>query len=350
MHDYEPDYQNLVKSAQNIDVERTPLYEHIICPEIIEQALDRPMPGSLEGSLAEKKEYFAQYCRFFLEMGYDTVSFEECISTVMPGSGALGGGKKGFILNRADFEKYPWDEIPDIYFQKFGENFQALREMLPPGMKAVGGVGNGVFECVQDVVGFMDLCYIAEDDPDLYASLFARSGQVNYMIWERFMREYGDIYCVLRFGDDLGFKSNTLLHPKDIRSHIIPQYKKVIDLVHSYHKPFLLHSCGSIFSVMDDLIAAGIDAKHSNEDQIMPFPVWVEKYGSKIGNFGGIDTDMVCRLSHAEMKDYITDVYRKCKGRGGFAFGSGNSIPKYVPIEGYLSMVGIFRELRGDAP
>ncbi|MBO5274428.1 MAG: hypothetical protein J6I45_07430, partial [Clostridia bacterium] len=159
---------------------------------------------------------------------------------------------------------------------------------------------------------------------------------------------YGDIFCVLRFGDDLGFKSNTLLSADDIRTHIIPQYKAIINLVHSYGKPFLLHSCGCIFDVMEDLIAAGIDAKHSNEDQIAPFPVWVEKYGDRIGNFGGIDTDAVCRLTKSELREYISDVVKQCTGHGGFAFASGNSIPNYVPADNYISMVEIVRELRGD--
>ena len=48
------------------------------------------------------------------------------------------------------------------------------------------------------------------------------------------------------------------------------------------------------------------------------------------------------------MKKYIDDVISKCKGQGGFAFGSGNSIPDYVPAEGYLNMVNIIREYRGD--
>ena len=76
--------------------------------------------------------------------------------------------------------------------------------------------------------------------------------------------------------------------------------------------------------------------------------MWVEKYGDRIGNFGGIDTDAVCHLGYEEMKEYITEVVEKCKGHGGFAFGSGNSIPAYVPAEGYLNMVKIVRELRGD--
>lgn len=70
---------------------------------------------------------------------------------------------------------------------------------------------------------------------------------------------------------------------------------------------------------MDDLIGTvKIDAKHSNEDAIAPFPVWVEKYGDRIGNFGGIDTDAVCRLSRVEMKEYITDVIRPVSGAWRF--------------------------------
>jgi uroporphyrinogen decarboxylase len=220
---------------------------------------------------------------------------------------------------------------------------------MPSDMKAIGGPGNGVFECVQDIVGYMDLCYISADDPGLYSDLFNAVGNMIFEIWQRFITQFSDVYCVCRFGDDLGFKSSTLLSAGDIHKFIIPQYKRVIKLVHSYNKPFLLHSCGKIFDVMDDLInVAIIDAKHSNEDQIAPFPVWVEKYGDRIGNFGGIDTDMVCRLDKVEMKEYIRDVINQSKGHGGFAFGSGNSIPDYVPVEGYLNMIQIVREYRGE--
>jgi uroporphyrinogen decarboxylase len=100
---------------------------------------------------------------------------------------------------------------------------------------------------------------------------------------------------------------------------------------------------------MDDLIdIAGIDAKHSNEDQIARFPEWVNRYGNRIGNFGGIDTDAVCSLSAPEMKEYINDVLKQCEGHGGIAFGSGNSIPDYVPVEGFITMVETVRSYRGE--
>ena len=53
---------------------------------------------------------------------------------------------------------------------------------------------------------------------------------------------------MLRFGDDLGYKDNTLISAKDIRRLVIPAYRPIIELVHSYNLPFLLHSCGLGFS------------------------------------------------------------------------------------------------------
>lgn len=53
------------------------------------------------------------------EMGYDTVSFEDCITSVLPG-GALGDHKKGVIQSWEDFEEYPWDQVEDNYFANFG--------------------------------------------------------------------------------------------------------------------------------------------------------------------------------------------------------------------------------------
>ena len=49
-----------------------------------------------------------------------------------------------------------------------------------------------------------------------------------------------------------------------------------------------------------------------------------------------------------EAEEFATDVVKKSVGHGGFAIGTGNSIPNYIPAENYLNMVEIVREYRGD--
>ena len=349
MREFTPDYTNIIKAARNIQPERMPLYEHIISEKVMETIMNKKFSDLYHGDKNDKEEFFRYYIEFFKTMGYDAVSYECLIGEIMPGSGALGKHKTGIIKCREDFEKYPWDEIPDYFFKEYSLNYEILGELMPPGMKAIGGPGNGLFECVQDIVGYTELCYISVDDPELYADLFKEVGKVMYKIWTEFLKRFGSIYCVCRFGDDLGYKDNTLIPAKDIRNYIIPQYKKIVELIHSYNNPFLLHSCGKTFDVMEDLINnVKIDAKHSNEDQIAPFSVWIDKYGDRIGNFGGVDTDHLCRKSELEIKEKIRDVIAYSIGHGGFALGSGNSIPEYVPATGYLTMVETAREIRGE--
>lgn len=349
MESFAPDYRNILSAAENRQANRLSLYEHIVSDAVIEQILQTSLHELKEGNKEDKRQYIRVYTRFFKEMGYDTVSFERLITSIMPGSGALYSHRPGVITNRADFERYPWDSVPRQFISTYFQEYELLRECLPRGMKAIGGPGNGIFECIQDLTGYETLCYIAADDPQLYGDMFRKVGDVLLAIWSHFLTEYSDIFVVLRFGDDLGFKSSTLLDPNDIRRHLIPQYRRIIELVHSYNKPFLLHSCGNIFPVMEDLIeTAGIDAKHSNEDSIAPFSLWVERYGERIGNFGGVDTDVLCQKPEEDIKAYVRNVIEQSTGHRGFAVGSGNSIADYVPVSGYLAMVEETRRARGE--
>ncbi|MFI3172088.1 MAG: uroporphyrinogen decarboxylase family protein [Eubacteriales bacterium] len=347
---FQPDYRNIVDSAWNRECKRIPLYEHNVDIRKIGEILDVDMGSLHNGNEEDLHEFFRLYCNFFRDNGYDVVTFERGVAEIMPNGGSLLNSHiTPAIQTREEFDAYPWDEIPDKFFEQYSKYYRVLREEMPEGMMAIGGVGYGIFECVQNVTGYEGLCYISADDEELYEELFQKVGEIYYQIWQRFMKEFGDIYCVLRFGDDLGYKSNTLLSTADIKNLICPQYKRVVDLVHSYDKPFLLHSCGNIFGIMDELIEeVGINAKHSNEDQIAPFSEWVERYGDKIGNFGGVDVDVICSASKGELRAYIINIIEKCKNQGGFAIGTGNSIPTYVPAEKYLDMIDIVRECRGD--
>lgn len=220
-------------------------------------------------------------------------------------------------------------------------------ESMPEGMRAIGGVANGVFEISEDMVGLEYLSYMRVDDPELFDDLYTKIGQLMATIWDWFLRNHSKAYCVCRFGDDLGYKSGLLTLPQIIRKNIIPQYKYIIDAVHAKKLPFLWHSCGCIFEIMDDVIAAGIDAKHSNEDIIANYDRWITDYGSRIGLFGGIDVNVLCQFDPAQIYKYVFEQGSKFRAKArGYALGSGNSIPDYIPVEGYLAMIKAANAIR----
>ena len=344
---FTPDYTHILHAAQNRAPKRLPLYEHSINTGFIEKAQGRSLAPLFQEGKQGLKEFFRIYCDFHVEYGYDTVSFENCITQNIQQGRALSGLAPALFTHLSDVENYDWQELVNKCQQDFNLSFQALSEVLPPGMKVVGGIGNGIFEAVQDFVPLTELAYMSMDDPRAYGLLFKKVGWVATEMWQWFLPRYKEDFVLCRFGDDLGFKSTTLLNPVDIREHILPQYKAVVELVHSYKKPFLLHYCGSIFDIMDDLIdVVKIDAKHSNEDQIAPFDRWTEDYGDKIGNFGGVETNLLCLEDEKTIKEYVTDLCRRCGGARGVAIGSGNQISEYIPVESFIAMTEAVREFR----
>jgi len=344
---FEPDFRNIVAAANNQRPKRLPLYEHIICPTIMEKILDVKFAEMEKGDSADLDGFFAQYCRFWKEMTYDTVSYEVCVTEILPGGGALLAETIGVIQNRADFEAYPWSDLPRIFWETAGPRFDALAKNMPTGMKAIGGVGNGVFETSEDLVGFEQLCYMQLDDPELFADLFKKIGDLQIDLWKTLLDKYHDLFCVCRTGDDMGYKSQTLLAPEAVITHIVPQYSRITRHIHNAGRPYLLHSCGCIFDVMEHIIGTGIDAKHSNEDVIAAYDRWIEDYGDCIGMFGGIDTDRVCRMKPDDLYKFVIEEGTRFRTKAkGFALGSGNSIPDYVPVDGYLAMVKAAQEIR----
>ena len=302
------------------------------------------MQGSLPSDL---DAYYTELISFWKSMGYDAFDYEAAICDILPDHGAILGGRPGPIQNRADFEKFPFEEIPELFWKTYTPHLESIARVMPEGMKAFGGCGYGIFETSQDLVGYEWLCVLMYTDPDLFADLFVRIGDLYETLWSEMVRRHKDLFVFFRMGDDLGFKNSTLLDPETIVQHILPQYRRVIGEVHRVGKKFLLHSCGNIFPIMEEIIACGIDAKHSNEDQIAPFDRWIELYNNRIGLFGGIDVDLLCQNPYDEVYRQVLEAGTRYRaGTRGWGLGSGNSIPEYVPVEGFMGMIDATREIR----
>jgi uroporphyrinogen decarboxylase len=343
---FEPDYTNILKVLHNQRPDYLPLYEHHIDAPFISKVLGEKI--SSQGLKPnELVDYYRKVIGFWKEMTYDAFDFEAAICDILPGHGAIMGGMAGPIQTRDDFEKFPWAETSSIFRKIYTPHFEAIRAVLPAGMKAYGGCGYGIFEASQDLVGYEPLCIMQCMDPELFSDIFVRIGDLWCELWEWVIKNYSDIFVFFRMGDDLGHKTSTLLDPVIIRQHILPQYKRVIDLVHRSGKKFLLHSCGNIFPIMDDIINLGIDAKHSNEDQIAPFRVWIDKYTDRIGLFGGFDLNLlVLEKPEIVFKTVLEQgaLYRRLAN--GYGLGSGNSIPEYIPVDGFMAMIEAVKEIR----
>ena len=167
---YEPDYIRLVAACRNTGGPPFPLYEHNVSVEVVEALLGRSLAPLADGDEADRIEFFRAYAGCLASLGYDTVPFEGCVTELIQGGEALCGRAGALVKNRADIEAFDWNGTVERYMERFGPSFRALAAALPQGMKAHGGVGNGVFETVQDFVPLTEIAYMQIDDPEVSAA------------------------------------------------------------------------------------------------------------------------------------------------------------------------------------
>jgi uroporphyrinogen decarboxylase len=144
----------------------------------------------------------------------------------------------------------------------------------------------------------------------------------------------------LWMGDDMGFKTGTMISPRHLRKYVFPIQKQIAAIAHQKGLPFLLHSCGNLEAVMEDLInEVGIDAKHSFEDVIEPVEQFSARYGNRIAVIGGVDLDLLARGTEEQIRTRTRQILTACAPSGGYVLGSGNSIANYIPPRNFLAML-----------
>ena len=116
--DFQPDCRHVLQVLYNRRPGRLPLYEHHIDPPFISRALGQEI--ALQGELpADLDAYYAALTGFWKEMTYDAFDYEAAICDIIPGHGAINGGMPGPIQTREDFEKYPFDDFPKLYWETY---------------------------------------------------------------------------------------------------------------------------------------------------------------------------------------------------------------------------------------
>jgi uroporphyrinogen decarboxylase len=110
-------------------------------------------------------------------------------------------------------------------------------------------------------------------------------------------------------------------------------------MAHQRGIPYFLHSCGNVFAIIPDLIAGGLDGKHSFEDAILPAEEFQARFDGQLAVLGGVDINILAGGTPEQVRARVRFLMDTCGARGRFAIGSGNSIPSYIPVVNYLAML-----------
>lgn len=237
------------------------------------------------------------------------------------------------IRDRASFEGYAWPSVDNVDFSLLDR----LSDAMHPGMKLVPFSHDGILENTIAIVGYEALCLMLYDDPELLGKVFHEVGKRVHAYFLRCL-EHDNVGALL-LNDDWGFKSQPMVPPSMLREHVFPWYAAISEEAHRRGKHVILHSCGQLETVFDDFLhVLKLDGKHSFEDNIFPVEEAYEHFKTKMAIIGGLDIDFLCRATPDEVYQRARAMLNRSEKHGGYALGSGNSVPDFIPIENYHAM------------
>ena len=349
-----PDFDEFTAIIQGCkEPKRVPLIElsmdEIVMKQITERYLNEAWTGWFRGfEYTPPEVYFMQVIRLYYRLGYDCAPvWATWESHPRPdyrvGIDTAGNGDsqrtwteegRGLIASWADFERFPWENLqPDPRPVEYAAKY------LPAGMKLTANTT--FFEHVfEHLLGVEGLSYMLYDEPDLVEAVFEAWGRKVYGYYTAVINH--DAVGAIFHADDMGFKTSTLISPDALRRYVLPWLKKFAALAHDHDKAFYLHTDGNLYKqgIMDDLIDdVKINGKHGFEDAIMPVTDFKKTYGRRIATFGGVDMDRLVDSDEETLRHYVRAILDTNMPGGCYAFGTGNTVANYVPLNRFFIML-----------
>ncbi|HIE58050.1 MAG TPA: pyruvate, phosphate dikinase, partial [Anaerolineales bacterium] len=120
--------------------------------------------------------------------------------------------------------------------------------------------GGSLIEGAQFARGWVQFMRDLKANPDFAAALVEKLAQAALADLDRFLDAVGEYVHVVGFGDDLGMQHGLQFHPDLYRRLFKPYHRQLYGRVHERTQAYVfLHTCGSVYDLIPDLIEAGVD-------------------------------------------------------------------------------------------
>lgn len=197
----------------------------------------------------------------------------------------------------------------------------------------------GIFEPVWQSFGFLTFSKLLANRKKI-KKIFDDRGKFALELVKLFI-EWGEDGAILIY-DDYGFKSGLLMNPKNYRELVFPWLKEIKKVASKNGVKIILHSCGDIYPLFEDIVNMGIDAIHPIEPttgnpSYNIFKLY-EKYGDLITFIGNVSPQDLADKDPSYIEDYTKNLIKNLAPEGGYILSSGHSINPAVKLENFLSM------------
>ncbi len=244
--------------------------------------------------------------------------------------------------SKEEIMKYPFpDPGEKSLFRGLRDKTKKLFQNTDYALMA--GQAATIFYFSSELVGYNEYMMDISLNPSRIDVLVERVLEWMMEFTSHYLDEVGDYVEGWWMGDDWGMQTGPIMDPKIFRSMYKPRYRRLIDMVKSKtNAKVCLHTCGSTYWIMGDLVDVGVDVVHpiqptasGNED-----PDKIKRdFGDHLVFYSNIaNTTTLPYGTPDEVCEEVKNKLRALAPGGGYIFSGGHNIQADVPPENIIAL------------
>jgi len=242
------------------------------------------------------------------------------------------GNVEGCVLSRPTLAGY---DMPDPLEPRFFEAIPGRIARFPDRFR-VFQIGFSLYERAWTLRGLENLMVDFLEHPGFVHELFAAIADYNVAQVERAL-EY-DVDAIY-FGDDWGQQRGLQMGPRLWREFIYPVLKRMYGVVREAGKFVMIHSCGDVDELFDDLVAAGLNCFNPFQPEVMDIEALLRRYRGRLAFHGGLSTQRTLPFGSPDDVRAETRRLLALGAEGGYILAPAHDVEGDVPLENMLAMI-----------
>ena len=252
------------------------------------------------------------------------------------------GNVEGCVLPEPTLAGY---QFPDPCDPRYFEDIPGRIDQFPDRLR-VFQIGFSLYERAWTLRGMANLLMDFHDHPQFVRQLLEAIADYNIaQIRQALQYDIDAVY----FGDDWGQQRGLQMGPGLWRQFLLPELARMYGVVRASGKFVMIHSCGDVDELFDDLIAAGLNCFNPFQPEVMDIEALLARYRGRLAFHGGLSTQRV--LPFGTVAEVRAETRRLLElGRwGGYVFAPAHDVEGDVPLENMLAFIEILQEQPGFA-
>ena len=224
-----------------------------------------------------------------------------------------------------------FEPIPE-QLERFGDRFRVF------------AVSFSLYERAWTLRGMTNLMMDFHDHPDFVDELLNAIADHNIALMREALNYDIDAFY---FGDDWGQQRGLQMSPTHWHRFIRPPLKRMYGVARAAGKYVIIHCCGKVDELFDDLIEIGLNCFNPFQPEVMDVFALMDRYRGRLAFYGGLSTQKTLPYGSPEDVRHETRRLLDMGRDGGYILAPAHAVEGDVPLENMLAFIDTVQQQPG---